>query len=110
MACGGGVGTVTVDSLLGLTDGMDGGKWIFRKQVVDWRRLMTLEQSLCFLSLSLNISDVQGQEMITDDLVHSVEKQVAENKVWFVTFGEQIQNGTHQDGGHCVAFQGRMDQ
>ena len=39
----GGVGAVTADSLLGQTNGMDGGKWVVRKQVVDWRRLMTLE-------------------------------------------------------------------
>ena len=31
-------------SLLGQTAGVDGGKWIVRKQVVDWKRLMTLEK------------------------------------------------------------------
>ena len=31
------------DSLLGWMDGVDGSKWVVRKQVVDWRRLMTLE-------------------------------------------------------------------
>ena len=38
-----GVGAVMADSLPGRMDGVDGGKWVVRKQVVDRRRLMTLE-------------------------------------------------------------------